>query len=135
MDIKKVTNTLSVSPQISKDDIASIAKQGYKTLICNRPDNEGENQTNFAEIEKRSNEEGISCYYLPVVSGKVSEPDAESMNKLLSSIEQPILAYCRTGTRSIMLWALYQVISGSASSTDVKKQAKQIGYDLSTFLS
>lgn len=135
MDIKKVTASLSVSPQITQADIPTIISQGYKTLICNRPDNEGEDQINVAEIENLVSEQGMRCYYLPVTPGKVSVADAEAMHQLLTSCEQPVLAYCRTGMRSILLWALYQANSNEASSDALKKHAKQIGYDLEAFLS
>lgn len=134
MDIKKITEALSVSSQINLTDIAAIADQGYKTLICNRPDNEGSDQTNFADIQALAKNHGMHCHYLPVVSGQVSEDDANSMNQLLSISEKPVLAYCRTGTRSIMLWALNETTKGTTPIERVKKTANNAGYDLDTFL-
>lgn len=134
MAVKRITESLSVSPQISKDEVASIAQMGFKSFICSRPDNEGEDQTNFAEIEAVALQHGIRCHYLPVVSGQVSDADAKSMSKLVATLEQPVLAYCRTGTRCIMLWALDQAITESTPLGTLKQKAREAGYNLDAFL-
>ena len=106
MDINKVDSDIAVAPQILADDIPELVKAGYKTIICNRPDGEGNDQPLFHEIEEAATRAGLAAHYLPVESGKVSDDDAEAFGQLMEAAPKPVLAYCRTGTRSITLWSL-----------------------------
>lgn len=127
MNIKSVNDALSVSAQISVDDVATIKARGFKSIICNRPDNEQENQVNFDAIEQAAIEAGLSCYFQPVVSGKVTQDDAERFAEITDTLPKPALAYCRTGTRSITLWSLANV--NSLGLPTVLQHAEAAGYD------
>lgn len=131
---KEISTGLSVSSQIDVEMLADIANQGFKTIICNRPDNEGAGQPDFADIEKAAKELGMDCHYLPVVSGKVSDDDAKKMGALLQQSQAPVLAYCRTGTRSTMLWALDKVLDNRENLSQVEEASRQAGYNLESFL-
>ncbi len=128
MEIKKVDSDISVSPQISPADVPEIAKAGYKTIICNRPDGEGNDQPLFHEIEEAAQKAGLICHYLPVESGKVSDDDAEKFGQLFAAVPKPALAFCRSGTRSVTLWALSQ--KGDIKLPDILQKAKTAGYDM-----
>ena len=71
MDIRKISKELAVSPQIAAADVAAIAGAGYRSIICNRPDGEGNDQPLFHEIEEAARAAGLGAHYLPVESGKV----------------------------------------------------------------
>lgn len=129
MDIRKLTPALSVSPQISVEDVGVAASKGFKSIICNRPDNEGEDQTNAAEIQQAAADNGMAFYHQPVVGGKISDADIKDFAHLLATSEGPILAYCRTGTRSSTLWALSEAHHLSADA--ILSTAKDAGYDIS----
>ena len=103
MNLHPLSTTMSVSAQLIPDDIADIAAAGFRAVICNRPDGEGADQPNYAEIERLCTEHDIEAAYLPVVSGKVTDADALAFASLLDLLPKPILAYCRTGTRSTTL--------------------------------
>ena len=100
MTIKAINSEISVAPQITPDDLTDIAQLGFRSVICNRPDGEGADQPTFEEIEAAAGKFGIEVHYLPIVAGKVRDEDADAFNVLMSTLPKPVLAYCRTGTRS-----------------------------------
>jgi sulfide:quinone oxidoreductase len=130
MELKTIDKGLTVSPQISAADVAKLKKEGFRSIICNRPDGEGADQPTFAEIEKAAQKAGLEIRYLPVVSGKVQDADAEKFGEALSVLPKPVFAYCRTGTRSATLWSLDQGAKGTPLP-DILAATKQAGYDMS----
>ncbi|MCO4054650.1 MAG: TIGR01244 family phosphatase [Bosea sp.] len=129
MTPKIIDPTLSVSEQIKPDDIAALAASGFKSLICNRPDAEAAGQPAFAEIETAAKSAGLSAAYQPVVSGKVGDEEALAFGRLMDALPKPILAYCKTGTRSTTLWSLSEAARGRPLP-DVLASAKAAGYDM-----
>ncbi|MXN66298.1 TIGR01244 family phosphatase [Stappia sp. GBMRC 2046] len=128
MEIKRVTGTLSVSPQISVADVTEIAAAGFRSIVCNRPDGEGADQPTFDEIQGKARSLGLEARYLPVVSGKVRDEDAAEFNVAMAELPKPVFAYCRTGTRSVTLWALSQ--GATTPVPDILAAAKEAGYDM-----
>jgi sulfide:quinone oxidoreductase len=128
MQLKQVNTEFWVADQITTQDIELIAARGIKTIFCNRPDGEGPDQPNVAEIEQALQPYGIQIQYLPVVSGKVTDEQAEEFKQLYLQAQKPLLAYCRSGTRSITLWALSQVADQTLDQ--MLLTAKTLGYDL-----
>ena len=106
MNAKPISPILSVSEQIRPEDVAVLFAAGFKSIVCNRPDGEGPDQPDFAEIEAAAKAAGIVAAYLPVVSGQIGDEDAAAFGSLLDSLPKPVLAFCRTGTRSATLWSL-----------------------------
>ncbi len=109
MELKRVNQDFYVAGQITVDDIAKIADQGIKTLICNRPDGEGADQPNVVEIEEAAQRHGLNVIYQPVTSGKISDGQVTEFKQLYQNAQKPVLAYCRSGMRAISLWALAEV--------------------------
>ncbi|MCA0941531.1 TIGR01244 family phosphatase [Salipiger pacificus] len=128
MDIRKITDDIAASPQITEADVAAIAEAGYRAIICNRPDGEGADQPNFEEIEAAAKQAGLEARYVPVIAGKVQDADADAFGKALRELPGPVLAYCRSGTRSATLWSLSQ--AGSLPPADILAATKQAGYDM-----
>ena len=128
MDARKLTDKYSVSPQITVEDLPQIAEAGFTTVICNRPDGEGADQPSFEEIEAAAGKLGMEARYLPIVAGKVGDTDAEEFGRLMESLPKPILAYCRTGTRSATLWSLSQ--AEKLPLSDILSKTKAAGYDM-----
>ncbi len=133
IDIKQVTPQFSVSPQITVGDIPALAERGVRSLICNRPDGEAADQPNVTEIETAAAEAGMSLVYQPVVSGKFDDQDVTDFLAVLERLPEPVHAFCRTGTRSITLWALSQRRLGR-SAEELLGLASPLGYDLSNAL-
>jgi sulfide:quinone oxidoreductase len=133
MDIKTVNEEFSVSAQIGLDDLKLLSERGIRSLICNRPDGEAADQINVTEVETAAAGLGMAVVYLPVVSGSFSEQDVSDFLAAMERLPMPTHAYCRTGTRSITLWALFQRRLG-VPDTELLATAEQCGYDLSSAL-
>ncbi len=125
----QVTETLSVSQQIQVGDIEAIKAGGFRSILCNRPDNEEPGQPPFAVIEAGARAAGIEIRHQPVVSGRLTEADVIGFKEALREMPEPIFAYCRSGTRCIMLWAL--AARAERPMAEVLEIAKKAGYDLS----
>lgn len=128
MDIKKLTGTLSVTPQIAASDIPAIKEAGFRTIICNRPDGEGADQPSFEEIEAAAKAAGIDARYVPVQSGMVKDEDVTAFGEALNEVQRPVLAYCRTGTRSATLWSFNE--AGTRPIPEILAVTKAAGYDM-----
>ncbi|KZD00710.1 MULTISPECIES: bifunctional protein tyrosine phosphatase family protein/NAD(P)/FAD-dependent oxidoreductase [unclassified Thalassospira] len=128
MEIKTISNGFSVSPQIVADDIKEIAKRGFRSIVCNRPDGEGADQPTFEEISNAAKEAGLEVRYQPIVSGKVSDDDARDFGRLYDELPKPVFAYCRTGTRSTTLWSLSQ--AAHLDTSEILRATKAAGYDM-----
>ena len=133
MQLKQLTSKLSVSAQITPAEVAGIASAGFKSIVCNRPDGEGADQPLFAEIEKAASSAGMMARYLPVMSGKVSDEDAAAFRTSLEELPKPILAYCRSGTRSATLWALTE--ARERPSGEIVQIARNAGFDVTGVMS
>jgi len=105
MQYKQLDPSLAISGQVNPSDLSQIAAAGFKSIICNRPDNEGWGQPNFAEIEAEAKKAGLSARYIPVTPGKTDPVKAaQEFGKAMAELPKPVLAYCRSGARSTMLW-------------------------------
>ncbi|MFW5825884.1 MAG: TIGR01244 family sulfur transferase [Marinobacter sp.] len=128
MDIRKIDDSISVAPQINPEDVAEIARRGFRTLVANRPDQEEPGQPAMADIQKAAKEHGLEWVYLPVESGNIRDADVDAFDPLFEEADKPVLAFCRSGTRCSVLWAL-----SSARRMPVEpiiERAGQAGYDL-----
>ncbi|MYM55122.1 bifunctional protein tyrosine phosphatase family protein/NAD(P)/FAD-dependent oxidoreductase [Thalassovita mangrovi] len=128
MDPKKISDELSVAPQIMPDEVAKLVELGFRSIICNRPDGEAADQPTFEEIEAAAKAAGLQVRYLPIVAGKVRDEDADDFGKALIELPGPTLAYCRTGTRSTTLWSLS--VAKDKPVADILAAAKAAGYDM-----
>jgi len=108
MSFQQLSSNFAVAVQISVEDLTPIAQAGFKSIICNRPDNEGPDQTNFSIIENAAKALGLQTRYLPAISGQVSSDHGHAMALLLKELPGPVLAYCRSGARSTNIWQLAQ---------------------------
>jgi sulfide:quinone oxidoreductase len=128
MDARTITAGLSVSPQITAADVQTVADHGFRAIICNRPDGEGMDQPNFEEIETAAKALGLETRYLPITAGKVQDEDAVAFGTMLTELPGPVLAYCRTGTRSATLWSL--AVATEKPVSDILAATKSAGYDM-----
>ena len=109
-DFRRVTDSLSVSPQVTEADIARAAAEGFVLVINNRPDGEGgPGQPLSQAIAAAAQAQGLHYVYLPVVSGAITPEQALAMRDALQAAQQPVLAFCRSGARSAQLYALAQI--------------------------
>jgi len=132
MKINQLSDVVAVSPQLIEADIAELKAQGFKSIICNRPDGEEPDQSNYKEIENQALRLGMNFRNLPVLNTQVSAEEIDKFKNLLHELPTPILAYCRTGTRCATLWSLSQV--NELSKTEILTKTKKAGYDMTSAL-
>ncbi|NQZ30578.1 MAG: TIGR01244 family phosphatase [Oceanospirillaceae bacterium] len=133
MELHQLTPFLSVSPQLNVADVEEIAAAGFKTIICNRPDGEGDNQPISDELQSACKAVGINWQYLPVNPRDYTDQQAMEFGELVSAAAHPVLAYCRTGTRCTNLWALSQ--AKSMQVDHIVQAANNAGYDITKLIS
>jgi uncharacterized protein (TIGR01244 family) len=132
-DFRTVTEQISVSPQISVADVEAAAAAGFKTIINNRPDGEAPDQPSGHEIEAAAAESGLAYFHIPVRGGPTPE-QVETTAKVLAEAPAPVLAFCRSGTRSIITWSLSQAAQGARSREELIGLGRAAGYDLTAAL-
>ncbi|CAN5192987.1 TIGR01244 family sulfur transferase [soil metagenome] len=131
-DFRRVTDDFSVAPQITVEDVTMAAELGFTLLINNRPDGEAPDQTVGAEIEAAARALGLDYLHIPV-SGGPRVDQAEAFQAALVQADGPVLAFCRSGTRSINTWALGQALAGCDRGGLIVAGASA-GYDLRALL-
>lgn len=128
MDIKTINEKVSVSPQISPNDLPALKEAGFTTIINNRPDGEAPDQPAGALIEEEAKKLGLTYIAIPMGRDGVS-PDMIEATRNAMAVDGKVFAYCRSGTRSTTLWALSQ--AGEMPADDIIKSAANAGYDVS----
>jgi len=127
---KPVTSGFSVSHQISVEDVAAAAAAGFRTIVNNRPDGESPDQPPGAEIAAAAAAHGLTYQALPYAGGPPPPAVVRATAQMLSEAPGPVLAYCRSGTRSIMAWAMAQALEGELAPDEIIAKAGAAGYDL-----
>lgn len=128
MQIRQLTDQLSVSPQLGLEDIAQVAAAGFRGLINNRPDGEAAGQPTSAQLADAAARHGLAYRYVPVVPGRFDPETIGAMASALDALPPPVLAFCRTGTRSTSMWALQACRHTDAQA--LLETARAAGYDL-----
>lgn len=128
---RQLTDTILVSPQISVADVAEAKAQGVTFIVNNRPDDEEPGQVNGDAVEAAAKAAGIGYAAVPVAHGGFAPWQLDGMAQALESASDgKLLAYCRSGTRSTLLWALTRARAGDDADA-LARQAQAAGYDIS----
>lgn len=128
---RKIDDKTYASPQIGLAEVAYAKALGIGMIINNRPEGESDDQTPGADIEAAARDAGIAYVAIPVSHAGFSMPQVEAMQAALAQAgDAPVLAYCRSGTRSTLLWALAQARSG-LHPDEIAARAAGAGYDIS----
>lgn len=106
MQIHKLNDDFSFTAQISADDMAEIAKLGYKTVINNRPDGEGEDQPSSAELASAAKAHGLNYAHIPVIPNNIQPAQIHAFQDVYETSAKPILGFCKTGNRASSLCKL-----------------------------
>ena len=108
MTITEIAPGYAVSSQIAPEDVAALAALGYRSIMCNRPDGEVPGQPRVAAVRSEADRRGLAFAFVPVVSGAIDAEDVADFRAAVARLPQPVLAYCRSGTRCQNLWLLAQ---------------------------
>ena len=130
MTSRHLTPDFAVAPQIEPEDFDALAQAGFTTVIDNRPDAEVEPTYRSDMMAERAAQAGLSYHYLPIIPGQLGPDQVARFREILDSSTGPVLAYCRSGTRSCNLWALAAAKAGRDPGL-LTTQAAGAGYDLS----
>ncbi|KPF61512.1 hypothetical protein IP88_15675 [alpha proteobacterium AAP81b] len=125
----RLTDTLSVAPQIAPDDCAIAATQGFATIVNNRPDGEAPGQPAGAAIAAAAAAAGLAYHAIPVGPAGMGPGEVAAMAAAIAASPGPVLAFCRSGTRSTHLWALAAAQAGGDIEA-ICDAAEAGGYDV-----
>lgn len=126
----KIDGSFAVSPQLPAEAMETAAKEGFHAVICNRPDDEDAGQPTLDEICKAATRAGLAFHAVPFDMRTLDRGVIDAFEAAVATAEGPVLAYCRSGTRSTIAWCVIQRRAGK-SIEDVLTTARSAGYDLS----
>ncbi len=108
MEYRTITDAYAVAGQITPEDVPAIKAAGFKSVICNRPDNEQPGQPAADAVKAAVEAAGLEFRYIPVISGQITGENVEDMAEALGTLKEPVFAYCRSGARCTNLYMLVQ---------------------------
>jgi uncharacterized protein (TIGR01244 family) len=126
---RKLSDRVYASPQIGTFEVAEAARMGIGLIINNRPEGESDDQVPGDDIAAAARAAGLDYVAIPITHAGFSEGQVKEMARALAATDQAVLAYCRSGTRSTLLWALAQASEG-VSPGELSVAAGLAGYDL-----
>jgi uncharacterized protein (TIGR01244 family) len=126
---RKIDDSISVAGQITPDDVTEAARQGFVMIVNNRPDDEQPGQPSGAEMKAAAEAAGLAYRAIPITHAGFSRPQVDAMQAALAEATGPVLAFCRSGTRSTFVWALARAAEGDDGDTLAAKAAGA-GYDI-----
>lgn len=129
-EFKRVTPDFAVAGQLGPADIARAADEGFRTIISNRPDGEAPGQPSASEIKTAAEAAGLTFRHIPFSGVPPAPAVVMETAEALDEANSPVLAYCRSGARSITAWALAQALAGSHTPDEIIALAQKAGYDL-----
>jgi uncharacterized protein (TIGR01244 family) len=127
MNFIKLSESLGVSGQIRLEDLATIAAEGYKVVVNNRPDGEQPGQPTSAEVAAAALQAGLEYHHMPVGHADFPGADFDSFAQMVDNPQQPVFAFCRSGTRCANLWVACRP---EAEVEDAIAVAQRSGFDL-----
>lgn len=127
---RKLSDTFYASPQITPQEISEAAAMGVALVVNNRPDGEAPDEPQGAAIEAAARAAGMDYLAIPITPGGFSESQVDQLQQALARASGPVLGYCRSGTRSTLLWSLAQARAGEDPDT-IAEAAEAVGYDVS----
>ncbi|KMW57761.1 Sulfide-quinone reductase [Candidatus Rhodobacter oscarellae] len=128
MDIRRITPDYAVSPQIAPQDMAALAAEGFTTVINNRPDAEITPDLCCDEMRRAAEAAGLRYVANPVVNGALTMQMVEAQGAAIKASTGPVFAWCRSGTRCSIVWALSE--AGARPTQEILSALSQAGYDL-----
>lgn len=131
MEIRELTPRYAVSPQITPEDVPAIVAAGFTRIICNRPDAEIGPDLQANRVRAAAEAAGAEFILNPVIGGAITPENIATQGTALEGSQGPVFAYCASGNRSSIVWALSQ--AGKRSADDLIGTAARWGYNLEPF--
>ena len=130
MKVSQLSPGFSASPQIAPEDLPAIAAAGFRAIVNNRPDGEAPDQPRSDQLEAEARRLGLDYAHIPIAPGQFEQARVQRLRDFLRRAQGPVLAFCRTGTRSAQLWALEQAPGREVEA--ILSAAATAGYDLAS---
>jgi len=127
--LAELASGLSVAGRLDRGDIEALAAAGVKTIVNNRPDGEDPGQVPAAEARRVAAAHGMSYHHIPIRMASLSRADVDAFAAVLATAPGPLVAHCRSGTRSALLWALARLRDGD-NPADLVAAAARYGIDI-----
>ena len=128
-EFKRVTESLYVSPQIGAEEVENARREGFTGIVNNRPDGESDDQTPGETIRAAAERAGLTYTAIPIGQDGIAPEDIESMRAATDAGAGKVLAYCRSGTRSTLLWSLAEASRGTPPAA-IERAALDAGYSI-----
>ena len=128
MEIRKITDTYAVSPQIAPEDLPAIAAAGFRTIICNRPDDEVPVELQSEALRIATEAAGLTFVDNPVTHAGLNAEMVRVQKEALEASDGPVFAYCASGNRSSIVWSLGH--AGQIPVDEIIEATSRAGYDL-----
>ena len=128
MSYTRLDEKMSVAPQIVPDDLPDIVTQGFKAVICNRPDNEVPLDLSSEALKAACEAAGLAFHNNPLAPGGLTGEAVASQAHVIATTDGQVLAYCASGTRSAILWAFASAGQGDHTAADIAKALDTAGY-------
>ena len=128
MDIRQITPNYAVAPQIDTSDMARLASLGFVAVINNRPDHEVTPELSSQQMRQAAEDAGLSYHENPVENGGLTVDMVAQQASAIAKSDGPVFAWCRSGTRSSIVWALSQ--AGKVPTDEILKMLSDAGYQL-----
>jgi len=122
---------INVAGRLDRVDIDALANAGTRTIINNRPDGEDPGQLPVADARRTAEAQGIAYHHIPDTAATLSRADVDAFAAALRDAPAPVVAHCRSGTRSALLWALVRMREG-ADALSLIATAAQHGIDIAS---
>jgi sulfide:quinone oxidoreductase len=126
-----LTPGLSVAGRLDRADIEALARAGVRTIVNNRPDGEDPGQLTAAEARRLADAHGIAYRHIPITAATLTRADVDAFAATLREAAAPVVAHCRSGTRSALLWALTRMREG-ADPLGLIAEAASHGIDIAS---
>ena len=128
MDLRQITDSYSVAPQLAPTDMAALADAGFTTVICNRPDGENPGPLQAASMQAAAEAAVLHFVFNPVIGGQMTMDNVEEQRDAIDAADGPVIAYCASGNRSTLVWALGQ--AGDLPTDEIISRGEAWGYQL-----
>lgn len=128
LDLRRLTDTYAVAPQIAPEDLPAIAAAGFTTVIDNRPDGEIPGDLHTEAMRRAAEAAGLAFVANPVIGGALTMENVTAQAAAIQSATGPVLAYCASGNRSSVVWALAH--AGKMPTDDLIGIPARFGYQL-----
>lgn len=128
MDARALTPTYSVAPQLAPEDLAAAKAAGFVTVICNRPDEEVPPDLAAEVMRGHAEDAGLAFHVMPFRHGNLTLDQVIAQREVIEGSEGPVLAYCASGNRCSILWALG--VAGQIPTDEIIARGAEAGYQL-----